>query len=145
MRDATLAVICKACERQISIHASHAGCDFPKVLEGNYDNKISIHASHAGCDVNLRSILQHLQISIHASHAGCDAISSDGGIIFYSISIHASHAGCDLCRLYQHCNNHHFNPRIPCGMRHESKIGTKYDDNISIHASHAGCDGHLQE
>ena len=37
--------------REISIHASHAGCD-AVAMRGRYnDEGISIHASHAGCDL----------------------------------------------------------------------------------------------
>ena len=39
-------------------------------------------------------------------------------IALLSISIHASHAGCDLHLVNSVCFASHFNPRIPCGMRH---------------------------
>ena len=78
---------------------------------------ISIHASHAGCDKSALD-LRHLDlISIHASHAGCDDGYWINTPVPY-ISIHASHAGCDLIACC-HCSGilRYFNPRIPCGMR----------------------------
>ena len=139
MRDATFkATIASYLAGEISIHASHAGCDFrrtnslsycwnfnPRIpcgmrlcpsLEFTVIDFISIHASHAGCDFAVATTGGINAISIHASHAGCDFKANIASYLA-TISIHASHAGCDL-----------------------GVVTWISFDTISIHASHAGCD-----
>ena len=56
------------------------------------------------------------------------------------ISIHAPLAGCDLCRRFNASCIGYFNPRTPCGVRHEPGTDACRADGISIHAPLAGCD-----
>ena len=127
---------------------------------------ISIHASHAGCDMSL-SIIRTLRrnISIHASHAGCDdpgAVSKYGKENFNPRIPCGMRPGKRPAEILYRGN---FNPRIPCGMRlmstsrtlntnlfqstHPMRDATIYAGTetlylyISIHASHAGCDVHF--
>ena len=94
MRGATLINVAFFGERDISIHAPHAGCDAPLrrwCKRGTYFNPrtpcgvrqiifvqgvpqfaISIHAPHAGCDAKITLRRVTIPISIHAPHAGCD-------------------------------------------------------------------------
>ena len=104
-------------------------------------------------------------ISIHAPHAGRDyprkPVSHGDG----AISIHAPHAGRDQERSCRTCRSRNFNPRAPCGARHEGakKMLTenifqstrpmrgatlfpsscRKRGNISIHAPHAGRDSKI--
>ncbi len=56
------------------------------------------------------------------------------------ISIHAPLAGCDGFIPGKVCSIPDFNPRTPCGVRHEDKAGFDALIGISIHAPLAGCD-----
>ena len=58
----------------------------------------------------------------------------------YAISIHAPHAGRDFISSGQSKELKYFNPRAPCGARHEVKKQWLSFGNISIHAPHAGRD-----
>ena len=102
---------------------------------------ISIHAPLAGCDFYAGfSALLELVISIHAPLAGCDAPTSGLAAGFWHISIHAPLAGCDdqvkpvtrVTDAFQSthplrgatvtsgrscCKARYFNPRTPCGVR----------------------------
>ena len=125
----------------ISIHASHAGCDFFLTLPPVIGRGISIHASHAGCDASLKC--RHQQRSEDFNpRIPCGMRLTLGS-----------------CPLFAARN---FNPRIPCGMRpipagvcssmslfqstHPMRDATYgrtlvcHISYISIHASHAGCD-----
>ena len=129
-------------------------------------SNLSIHASHAGCDSSIAAcICRGLKLSIHASHAGCDTVpltDQMAAVLFQSthpmrdatqtkrfilklanISIHASHAGCDALEQSGSLVLPHFNPRIPCGMRLKAVHIALAPTVISIHASHAGCDQEL--
>ena len=124
----------------ISIHASHARCDFRSEYVDFAASAISIHASHAGCDLRSASSLARLISAFQSTHpmrdatfisfhpAMCSLFQSthpmrDATIFLNSklqtffISIHATHAGCDSNAGW--CSLHFL---------------------ISIHASHAGCD-----
>ena len=123
----------------ISIHASHAGCD--AYIQTVRRTNLQFQSTHPMQDATYHCffVFHFLIISIHASHAGCDLLF---GHVFkiLRISIHASHAGCDrqVRRLLQHSQEFqsthpmrdatsfkssrllftfNFNPRIPCGMR----------------------------
>ena len=119
MRDATLVVsVHDKSDHRISIHASHAGCDFHHLHEcdaGQYFNP------RIPCGMRLWTsilLIKLCAISIHASHAGCDSKRTTGRLQIAGISIHASHAGCDIqMRVRARLLRRHFNPRIPCGMR----------------------------
>ena len=129
-------------------------------------NDISIHASHAGCDSPVLA-LQHVYSGFQSTHPMRDATSTTTfpprRVVFQSthpmrdatatviwryrrsrISIHASHAGCDLpancCRtsavfLFQ--STHPMRDATRSGSLPVNGTG------ISIHASHAGCDSIL--
>ena len=57
------------------------------------------------------------------------------------ISIHAPHAGRDVVLPLHHpAIGRHFNPRAPCGARHDSQVILALHFEISIHAPHAGRD-----
>ena len=56
------------------------------------------------------------------------------------ISIHAPHAGRDWVQDQNGNLPDNFNPRAPCGARHETETNTKEQKAISIHAPHAGRD-----
>ena len=127
MRDATNISISQVVQNSISIHASHAGCDFyvPNRLTWEH---ISIHASHAGCDGKTGEELskyahfnpripcgmrQSLQVSFsmllifQSTHPMRDATATTAsGATASGISIHASHAGCDIINIsLLHCHN----------------------------------------
>ena len=59
----------------MTFQSTHPMRDATPTLEATfYSEEISIHASHAGCDPDGFVILDDLKsISIHASHAGCDS------------------------------------------------------------------------
>ncbi len=78
-------------------------------------------------------------ISIHAPRAGSDEIV--GLIVTVGmISIHAPRAGSDSCYTAGLYNPAHFNPRSPCGERHDRDRHSGSRDAISIHAPRAGGD-----
>ena len=127
--------------KDISIHASHAGCDTTTSSRSSRQSLFqSTHpmrdatrltqsiqrawlfqSTHPMRDATLSQSLGLKpggKISIHASHAGCDTKQIAGNTDHLGISIHASHAGCDDTA-----------SRVTCKP-----------SLISIHASHAGCD-----
>ena len=63
--------------------------------------------------------LLDLQISIHAPLAGRDAIRAGSPSASSTISIHAPLAGRDVTGRLPQLRVQHFNPRAPCGARHE--------------------------
>ncbi len=93
MRDATLRL--RKIQLTVPFQSTHPMRDatFPVFVLPKV-NLISIHASHAGCDFNWGASKKLICISIHASHAGCDATCWYRWSTI-AISIHASHAGCD--------------------------------------------------
>ena len=56
------------------------------------------------------------------------------------ISIHAPLAGSDLAELAQADMDSDFNPRSPCGERHDRAADLRLAKQISIHAPLAGSD-----
>ena len=86
--------------------------------------QISIHASRVGGDTYAAAILKVARtISIHASRVGGDlcVCTNDRNI---RISIHASRVGGDAPLHYVRGAESYFNPRLPCGRRHDFKIGS---------------------
>ena len=57
-----------------------------------------------------------------------------------AISIHAPRAGRDRGQARRDHHNIHFNPRAPCGARHDLRAGQGPRSEISIHAPRAGRD-----
>ena len=84
----------------ISIHAPHAGCDFPS-LSVNVRIVPKFQSTHPmrGATRGRRKLwLPRNKISIHAPHAGCDVCPVCGEETSVYISIHAPHAGCDTLK-----------------------------------------------
>ena len=144
MRGATKAIQSATVASSISIHAPHAGCDgqllfhFAIVWYFNprtpcgvrHDMQdtwtdtisISIHAPHAGCDFgedNVVAILGWFQ-STHPMRGATKQTEVKRMLV--NISIHAPHAGCDAKRIYLSPKPLYFNPRTPCGVRHNVQI-----------------------
>ena len=59
------------------------------------------------------------QISTHAPHAGSDARMPFDRVSTFRISTHAPHAGSDAPYVAKDLQDTNFNPRSPCGERHE--------------------------
>ncbi len=117
MRDATLFGLWAAARRQISIHASHAGCDGMSyfVKAKLYDFNPRIPCGMRQLVVGTNVIMGPFQ-STHPMRDATKALFDD--LADLEISIHASHAGCDVYHASQfRTETGHFNPRIPCGMR----------------------------
>ena len=103
--------------RLISIHASHAGCDFTVSCLWSYMEHFN---PRIPCGMRqpplIKELCKKVFQSTHPMRDATDA-TSEGGQFFKD-----------------------FNPRIPCGMRLSSIKTAKPSCKISIHASHAGCD-----
>ena len=143
MRDATNVDDAELIFNDISIHASHAGCDrelnaccpapvnfnprIPCGMRPDIFRDITgielFQSTHPMRDAT-RYIFSPMRISLFQStHPMRDATTNDSGFeIGINISIHASHAGCDDIAV-------RLSPFVP----------------ISIHASHAGCDSRLRQ
>ena len=123
----------------ISIHASRMGCDrsrAPSACRGmNFNPRIPYGMRRSG-HLRMRG---HQGISIHASRMGCDHVEGACEHV-HVISIHASRMGCDRAHHEMGPQLHHFNPRIPYGMRPSYAPQTSRRILISIHASRMGCD-----
>ena len=124
----------------ISIHAPHAGRDF---LRGGLAAHVAVFQSTrpmrgaTPCGVKLFIITA---ISIHAPHAGRDQPKTAQNCPKHRISIHAPHAGRDRFFAFSRAAFANFNPRAPCGARHQSFTPATRAAEISIHAPHAGRD-----
>ena len=57
------------------------------------------------------------------------------------ISIHAPRVGSDWTGLTMRKGRRNFNPRSPCGERHQCSFGFDINQEISIHAPRVGSDG----
>ena len=81
--------------------------------------RFSFQSTHPvrGATVSLCALFKHQHISIHAPRAGCDGKEHTRQV-----------AGID------------FNPRTPCGVRHDLTGYVAKPSFISIHAPRAGCD-----
>ena len=115
-----------------------------------------------GATVFSGQVSHRLRISIHAPHAGRDVDAVLPVILTGDISIHAPHAGRDFPAFVFSPLSSYFNPRAPCGARHNPNklifIFGKFQSTrpmrgatfpieqlktctpISIHAPHAGRD-----
>ena len=104
---------------KISIHASHAGCDFDHTGNTNLDNYFNPRIP-CGMRPSGQLTFGKFKKIFQSTHPMRDAT------VNFDIVI--------LIALY-------FNPRIPCGMRRKYGHAFEYFfQDISIHASHAGCD-----
>ena len=125
---------------------------------------ISIHAPRAGGDLSaVMRATEDSDISIHAPRAGGDTMAAQARIYITTISIHAPRAGGDqkIIKFCWHCGRFQstppvrgatsldaiarttegdFNPRPPCGGRHDRDRHSGSRDAISIHAPRAGGD-----
>ena len=138
MRDVTTGFILNSDISTISIHTSHAGCDWWTHSCRLQQAYISIHTSHAGCDRSSPTT-RISSCSFQSTHPMRDVTFISGSLvrrpIFQSthpmrdvtnrqrqrtkrrtISIHTSHAGCDQIQSHKQDYHFHFNPHIPCGM-----------------------------
>ena len=79
-------------------------------------------------------------VSIHALLAECDSCESYV-IIGKNVSIHALLAECDSVSWCMEKGENGFNPRTPCGVRHNSAPRKRNSYTVSIHALLAECDG----
>ena len=84
---------------------------------------ISIHAPRVGSDIKSVSITPNPVISIHAPRVGSDC---NFCTIRYAvnISIHAPRVGSDSGQLLCFPRQKYFNPRSPCGERHQNRQNT---------------------
>ena len=104
---------------------------------------ISIHAPLAGCDWGPIRCTYDYDISIHAPLAGCDqyVLESEGKTW---ISIHAPLAGCDGSRAANQIPGLDFNPRTPCGVRHDigvaTTIVTQFQSTHPLRGATASCE-----
>ena len=117
MRDATFFHAIDCIDSWISIHASHAGCDFHWL--GSLKRLPIFQSTHPMRDATLDQRPCTRSLIFQSTHPMRDATS--GGCCRQScpghISIHASHAGCDPSGRLPWFPLANFNPRIPCGMR----------------------------
>ena len=124
----------------ISIHAPLAGCDI-SLRRMQWRLAISIHAPLAGCDSNwYRGLPAHIDFNPRTPCGVrlCKRDARSLGFQFQSthplrgatlyaglvaqpqaISIHAPLAGCDVASTSTEVASWYFNPRTPCGVRHE--------------------------
>ena len=153
----------KSCKMVISIHAPRVGCDVHQPRPPGWMG-ISIHAPRVGCDSQLRGGHQGEDgfQSTHpvwgATHAGRGSrpgperfqsthpvwgatIDLGGVLLVRRISIHAPRVGCDRLEIRHHQRATYFNPRTPCGVRHNVFALSDVLGIISIHAPRVGCDG----
>ena len=100
---------------------------------------VSIHALLAECD-DLQCHRRNLYpVSIHALLAECDGFLALL-TIHHDVSIHALLAECDLEGESEPCHIFGFNPRTPCGVRHNAGGLHMSIFRVSIHALLAECD-----
>ena len=161
MRGATFLELVQRVNVGISIHAPLAGCDSlfdgqkSIFLDFNPRTPCGVRPSRP-CRRSTPSIFQ----STHPLRGATLRRQRPG--IPYEISIHAPLAGCDGIHRFRRVHQIHFNPRTPCGVRHNRlyRLHRHEDFNprtpcgvrlvslpvklgifpISIHAPLAGCD-----
>ena len=124
----------------ISIHAPLAGCDVQSYGIGSRNvafqsthplrgatllptfsrSAMTFQSTHPlrGATYIDRSGNLYTVISIHAPLAGCDEAGAEVPANA-KISIHAPLAGCDDREAAERTGRDHFNPRTPCGVRHQ--------------------------
>ena len=135
----------RAVQKDSTFQSTHPVWGATKIRVRDFPHfSISIHAPRVGCDEHVRTAVPAAQgISIHAPRVGCDSMFARpyrprkefqsthpvwgathqrlGAVAPRGISIHAPRVGCDL---KTHSNIHkskYFNPRTPCGVRHEAE------------------------
>ena len=125
---------------------------------------ISIHAPRVGSDPEIYPTNHRLEIFQSTLPVwGATRYAGKTGKVNDKISIHAPRVGSDKCGLEAAAQNHHFNPRSPCGERPLGLSGKGYftirfqstlpvwgatvgdklsilDADISIHAPRVGSD-----
>ena len=125
---------------RISIHAPRVGSDIPAIANSiryagfqstlpvwgatrSRDQQedmgmISIHAPRVGSDPEIYPTNHRLEIFQSTLPVwGATRYAGKTGKVNDKISIHAPRVGSDKCGLEAAAQNHHFNPRSPCGER----------------------------
>ena len=150
----------------ISIHAPRAGRDFQHLRGFQKLHSISIHAPRAGRDAGERgngSEGYEFQSTRPVRGATAAADVKHSTLV---ISIHAPRAGRDATAHRNKAHFLHFNPRAPCGARHEPDDAPDFENPfqstrpvrgatranrgvreplpISIHAPRAGRDADVE-
>ena len=103
----------------ISIHAPHAGRDFPSSVPWYKRYQFQSTRPMRGATVIGGLVVHAVDISIHAPHAGRDVSRLILCPVIQSISIHAPHAGRDPITSSGVWGTTYFNPRAPCGARQQ--------------------------
>ena len=146
---------------EISIHAPHAGCD-KEIMDmvAEWKEFQSTHPMRGATKKYKRMQVIVVFQSTHPMRGATTVyVVKDedaefqsthpmrGATIFralannpLNISIHAPHAGCDGTAAPGNARCRNFNPRTPCGVRPQLRLGLTQRSLISIHAPHAGCD-----
>ena len=123
----------------ISIHAPLAGCDSLGGLGGLGSLDFN---PRTPCGVRLvvgeKPGSEKLFQSTHPLRGA--TLPGLCSCLVWRISIHAPLAGCDLTDCIPPTDFKNFNPRTPCGVRHQRQHRQKRRYRISIHAPLAGCD-----
>ena len=119
----------------ISIHAPRVGCDDPIPWVYEMDCKISIHAPRVGCDAKRYGLEESIfLISIHAPRVGCDGEGPTGAL--RSRPFQSTHPvwGATVAPPAPAGPVPNFNPRTPCGVRHD--LGEKAADTAKFQSTH---------
>ena len=141
MRDATVGTN-KAFTKlaTISIHASHAGCDwqgiFPLKESGKFQSTHPMRDATSGTDRE-QAAGRYFNPLIPC---GMRLLESFYYANEYTISIHASHAGCDPVIWASTSGRQQFQSTHPMRDATWIPVSERLPEGISIHASHAGCD-----
>ncbi|SRR5258706_8504550 len=102
-------------------------------------NAVSIHASRVGGD-RIASALSCISRQFQSTPPVWEATNwSDADELGNVVSIHASRVGGDSMALYRWARMTCFNPRLPCGRRHDAQY-QQPAQGVSIHASRVGGD-----
>ncbi len=101
--------------------------------------QVSIHASRVGGD-RIASALSCISRQFQSTPPVWEATNwSDADELGNVVSIHASRVGGDSMALYRWARMTCFNPRLPCGRRHDAQY-QQPAQGVSIHASRVGGD-----
>ena len=105
--------------------------------------KISIHAPRVGSDLNKASENLNFNISIHAPRVGsdCEQVFSYASSERFQSTLPVW--GATFPWKLFHLSTRNFNPRSPCGERHEVVHQIPASSAISIHAPRVGSDKHI--
>ena len=123
---------CKKLSERESLMRKHS---IPQLCK-NFNPRTPCGVRHA----ELRRLHHRSHISIHAPHAGCDPEKSDSARAGFEFQSTHPMRGATCHFLIQLFVVSYFNPRTPCGVRHETLQFILDSVTISIHAPHAGCD-----